>query len=104
MKTENKKFYIFFKGKLEELLKQGFSKEQAFTILNIIHKSIDEVKGYHYTHHCYSAGESLKYLIQKVQEQDREQELKEHILDNAITYGLKPEEAQDRAIVEQMEA
>ena len=52
MKTENKKFYIFFKKKLEELLAKGFSKEQAFVILNMIHKSIDEVRGYHYSHHC----------------------------------------------------
>lgn len=104
MKTENKKFYIFFKRELEEILAQGFSREQAFIILKRIHSAIDRVHGYHYTHHCYSAGQSLNYLIKQVEDEARAQELKEHILDNAITYGFSPEEAQDRAELSQMEA
>jgi hypothetical protein len=86
MKTENKATYRFFKGQLEELLAQGFSTEQALIILKRIHRAIDKWKGYHYSHVCYSAGQSLEYLIKQVQDEAREQELKEHILDNAITF------------------
>jgi len=103
VKTENKATYRFFKGQLEELLAQGFSKEQAFIILKRIHSAIDHWRGYHYANVCYSAGQSLEYLINQVQQDTQEQELKEHILDNAITYGFRPEEAQDRAEITEME-
>jgi len=96
MKTENKKTYLFFRQELEELLKAGFSREQACIILKRIHSAIDKWRGYHYANICYSAGQSLEYLIQQVQNEVQDQELKEHILDNAITYGYRPE-AQDRA-------
>lgn len=99
MKTENKATYKFFKAQLEELLVQGFSREQAYIILKRIHSAIDRVHGYHYAHHSYSAGQSLDYLIRQVEDEAKELELKEHILDNAITYGFRPEEAQDRAEV-----
>lgn len=98
MKIENKKTYLFFKQELEELLKAGFSREQAFLILKRIHHAIDQWKGYRYEHISYSAGMSLSYLITKVGEDDKEQELKEHILDNAITYGYSPEEAQEASL------
>ncbi len=105
MKTENKATYRFFKRELEELLAQGFSTEQAVIILKRMHSAIDRWKGYHYAHVCYSAGQSLKYLIKQVQDEKREREYKEHILDNAITCGFRPEETQDRQIiVQQMEA
>ncbi len=85
MKLENKATYRFFKRELEELLAQGFSTEQALIILKRIHSAIDRWKGYHYTQVCYSAGQSLKYLIKQVQDDEKERELKEHILDNTIT-------------------
>jgi hypothetical protein len=104
MKTENKATYRFFKRELEELLAQGFSTEQALIILKRIHRAIDKWKGYHYAHVCYSAGQSLEYLIQQVQDENREQELKENILENAITYGFIPEDEQSRAGLSQMGA
>lgn len=103
MKMENKATYRFFKNQLEELLAQGFSREQALIILKRIHQAIDKWKGYHYANVSYSAGQSLEYLIQQVQDEAREQELKEHILDNAITYRFSPEDKQCRAELSQME-
>ena len=103
-KMENKATYRFFKGQFEELLAQGFSRDQACIILKRIHSAIDHWRGYHYANVCYSAGQSLEYLINRVQQDTQEQELKEHILDNALTYGFNPEEAQDRALIEKMEA
>ena len=97
MKVENRATYRFFKNEFEELLKAGFSKEQASLVLKRIHHAIDQWNGYHYAHIGITAGQSLEYLIQQVQIETKEQELKEHILDNAITYGFRPEEAQDRA-------
>ena len=76
-KMENKVSYKFFKNQLEELLAQGFSKEQAFIILKRIHSAIDHWRGYHYANVCYSAGESLEYLIQKVQDEAKDLEMKE---------------------------
>jgi hypothetical protein len=75
MKMENKATYRFFKGQLEELLAQGFSTEQALIILKRIYRAIDKWKGYHYANVCYSAGQSLEYLIQQVQDEAREQEV-----------------------------
>ncbi|MFH1897810.1 MAG: hypothetical protein ABH886_06180 [Candidatus Desantisbacteria bacterium] len=88
-KMENKATYRFFKGQFEELLAQGFSKEQACIILKRIHSAIDHWRGYHYANVCYSAGQSLEYLINQVQQDTQEQELKEHTLDNAITYKFQ---------------
>jgi len=99
MKPENKRTYLFFRQELEELLKAGFSREQAFLVLKRIHSAIDRWNGYHYANICYSAGQSLSYLIKQIEDEAKDQELKEHVLDNAITYGYRPEEAQDRASV-----
>ncbi len=103
MKIQNRATYRFFKNEFEELLKSGFSKEQACLVLKRIHHAIDQWNGYHYAHIGVTAGQSLEYLIQQVQIETKEQELQEHI-DNAITYGFRPEEAQDRAELSQMEA
>jgi len=91
MNMKNKATYRFFRKELEDLLAQGFSIEQAFIVLKRIHSAIDRWKGYHYAHVCISAGQSLEYLIKQVHDEERERELKEHILDNAITYGFIPE-------------
>jgi len=68
MKPENKRTYLFFRQELEELLKAGFSREQAFLVLKRIHSAIDKWKGYHYANVSYSAGQSLEYLIKQVDE------------------------------------
>lgn len=81
MKIENRKTYQYFKKELEELLKAGFSREQAFFILKRIDHALNDWKGYHaYIRH--TAGESLNYLIRQVTEEAETQELKEHILDS----------------------
>lgn len=68
MKPENKKTYLFFRQELEELLKVGFTREQAFLVLKRIHSAIDRWNGYHYAKISYSAGQSLEYLIKQVDE------------------------------------
>ena len=105
MKTENKATYRFFKRELEELLKAGFSKEQAYLVLKRIHHAIDQWNGYHYAHIGVTAGQSLEYLIQQVQDEvkEQEQELKEHIRMRKLSYQ-RPEESQDIAELLQMEA
>jgi hypothetical protein len=89
MNIENRKTYKYFLNEFEELLKTGFTTEQAVIILRRIDRAINVWKGYHYEHISLTAGESLNYLIEQIEKQEQEQERNEHILDN-LTHGFSP--------------
>lgn len=65
-KIEKRKTYQYFKGELEELLKAGFTVEQASLILKRIDHAINKWRGYHYEHIASTAGESLEYLLKQL--------------------------------------
>jgi len=67
-KIENRKSYQFFKRELEELLKAGFTIDQACVILKRMDHAINSWRGYHYQHIASVAGESLEYLIRQFSE------------------------------------